>query len=89
MLLRGDTGVDGAACEIGRRSSLSAALLALPSRLACAATRLRAQDNQDAQTLAEQAIHRLDLQTELRREMSRSHRVSTSACRPKRLWTWR
>jgi hypothetical protein len=48
-----------------RWTATAAALLTL---IAVGSNPLRAQETQDAQTLAEQAIHRLDLQTELRRE---------------------
>ena len=50
-----------------RWTATAAALLALIAVGVCS-NPLRAQETQDAQTLAEQAIHRLDLQTELRRE---------------------
>ena len=48
-----------------RWTAIAAALLPL---IAVGSNPLRAQQTQDAQTLAGQAIHRLDLQTELRRE---------------------
>src|ERR1700676_2228714 len=50
-----------------RWTAIAAALLAPITGGVCS-NPLRAQETQDAQTLAEQAIHRLDLQTELRRE---------------------
>jgi hypothetical protein len=50
-----------------RWTATAAALLALIAVGVCN-NPLRAQETPDAQTLAEQAIHRLDLQTELRRE---------------------
>jgi hypothetical protein len=50
-----------------RWTATAAALLAMIAVGVCS-TPLRAQETPDAQTLAEQAIHRLDLQTELRRE---------------------
>ena len=50
-----------------RWTAIAAALLTLIAVGVCG-NPLRAQETQDAQTLAEQAIHRLDLQTELRRE---------------------
>jgi hypothetical protein len=50
-----------------RWTATAAALLALIAVGVCS-NPLRAQETPDAQTLAEQAIHRLDLQTELRRE---------------------
>lgn len=71
MLLPGATGsaAAGGPARLTRVLALSVAL-ALGTAVATglASSRAAAQQQPDAQTLAEQAIHRLDLQTELRRE---------------------
>jgi hypothetical protein len=71
MLLPGATGsaTAGGPARLTRVLALSVAL-ALGAAVATGLTPSRAvaQQQPDAQTLAEQAIHRLDLQTELRRE---------------------
>ncbi len=45
----------------------------------------RAQSQPDAQTLADQAIHRLDLQTELRREAEPYSAATAISCSAVRL----
>ena len=71
MLLPGATGgatAGGPARSIGVPALSVALALGAALAIGLAPSRAVAQQQPDAQTLAEQAIHRLDLQTELRRE---------------------
>jgi hypothetical protein len=85
MLLPGATG----SATAGRPSRLTR-VLALSAALALATglapSRAVAQQQPDAQTLADQAIHRLDLQTELRREDEPQHPPYRLNLPPETVW---
>jgi len=89
MLLPGATGsaTAGGPARFARVLVLSAALaLGMTVAAGLAPTRAAAQAQPDAQTLAEQAIHRLDLQTELRREDEPQHSPLRLSLPPETVW---
>jgi hypothetical protein len=89
MLLPGATGsaAAGGPVKLIRVLALSAALaLGIALAIGLVPSRAAAQQQQDAQTLAEQAIHRLDLQTELRREDEPQHPPFRLNLPPETVW---